>query len=85
MRPLFFVLLLTSVCAASAQEVDERGRRVAYAARSEINMDVLELDGELVKPTGIAVFNAPRPTFASLLSLRADFNREMLQSVAQVQ
>ncbi|MFT5582803.1 MAG: hypothetical protein ACI9VR_000379 [Cognaticolwellia sp.] len=84
LRRLFALLLATSFIATPAFAQEEEERKIEYKSRTEIDFEGVEVDGELVKPTGALLLDRKRADFNPLIKLREDFNEEMDQSVNQV-
>ena len=91
MKALWFTLLLlpATAWAQSTDEeiVDDAGRthKVKYRERDEVDFEKgLELEGELAKPSVVAVGEHRRPTFNPLIHLRSDWAAEMPASVDEV-
>ena len=68
---------------AQAQE-DESGRQIKYKARTEIDFEGVDVQGELVKPQGQLLLDRRKANFNPLIRLREDFNTEMKQSVDEI-
>lgn len=84
LRRLFALLLASSFIATPAFAQEEEERKIEYKSRTEIDFEGVEVDGELVKPTGALLLDRKRADFNPLIKLREDFNEEMDQSVNQV-
>jgi len=78
-------LVLAIPLTAVAQEEDEEGRKVVYAAETEIDFEGLDVNGELVKPHGSVVQERRRAEFAPMIRLRMDFNEELSESVDMIE
>ena len=63
---------------------EHNGRTVTYQQRTVIDFEGLEIAGQLVKPQGALLLDRRRVSFNPLIQLRADFNREMDQSVDEI-
>jgi hypothetical protein len=87
MRLLSLALLLApsiTLAQESTPEVPAPGFQ--YAERSVVEFDIaLELDGELVRPTGETVLERRSANFHPMIRLRADFNAELADSAWQIQ
>ena len=70
--------------AAFAQDEEVDGRKVQYKQKTEIDFEGLDVNGELVKPSGAMVLDRKKASFNPLIKLRADFNPEMEQSIDEV-
>lgn len=78
-------LVAASAAPAWAQDEGEGDdRRVTYKATTEIDFEGLDVNGELVKPSSALVLDRKKAEFNPLITLRADFNAEMEQSVDEV-
>ncbi|MCK6516576.1 hypothetical protein L6R46_16170 [Myxococcota bacterium] len=83
---LALVLVAPSITLAQESRPEVAAPGFQYAERSVIEFDkALELEGELVKPTGQAVLERRSANFGPMIQLRADFNTELADSVRQVQ
>ena len=85
LAPLF--ALLASSALAQTENDDTTppdGRRKVYRSVTEIDMEVIDVEAPFVKPTGILAYERVRASFNPLITLRADFNREMDGSVDEV-
>lgn len=79
------LLALSFVFAAPALAQDETpDPQVTYAPETHVEFTGVEVDGEVVKPGTSLISEARRAEFAPMISLRADFNAEIDQSVDQV-
>ena len=58
--------------------------RVVYKAKTEIDFEGVEVDGELVRPQGSLVLERKRAQFNSMIKLRTDFDDEMDKSVDEI-
>jgi len=83
MRRLLFVLCLTVPTLAFAAPPEDESN-VRYKPVTEIDIGEIDVNGAIRKPLGTAVLEKRRSTFNPLLTLRADFEPEMLESVNQV-
>ena len=72
------------VTPAQAQEDGESGRQIKYKARTEIDFEGVDVQGELVKPQGQLLLDRRKANFNPLIRLREDFNTEMKQSVDEI-
>ncbi|MEY3210890.1 MAG: hypothetical protein RIT28_1371 [Pseudomonadota bacterium] len=85
------LLILTFVLAPSITLAQESTPEVAapgfqYAERTVVEFDqALELEGELVRPTGQTVLERRSANFAPMIRLRADFDAELADSTRQIQ
>ncbi len=85
LAPLF--VLLASPGMAQTEDDDTappEGRRKVYRAVTEIDMEEIDLEAAMVKPTGVLSLERVRARFNPMINLRADFNREMDGSVDEV-
>jgi hypothetical protein len=76
------ILLLALPAGAAPPSQPHLGAR--YKDVTDIDIDAVRVDGAAARPLGIAAFEKRRATFQPLLHLRADFDREMEESVLQV-
>ena len=75
---IYMILLVINV--ASGQEA----RKIKYQKETEIDFDGLEITGEMVKPQGSLIIERSGVRFNPLISLRTDWNQEMLSSVKEI-
>ena len=75
------MFLLIIVNLAYAQDED---RSVVYRKKTEIDFEVVDVSGELVKPQGALLLDRKRASFNPLIKLRTDFNPEMSNSVSEI-
>ena len=64
------------------QETEEP--KVVYKKETIIDFEGLELEGELVKPQGGLILERQKALFNPLLTLRKDFDKEMSDSVKDI-
>ena len=69
---------------AFAQEEGDENVEVSYKAKTEIDFEGVDVEGELVKPQGALLLERKKASFNPLIKLRPDFNREMSQSVNDI-
>jgi hypothetical protein len=69
---------------AGGSAAPEPGDAVRYAKITDIDFRELNVDGELTRPLGTVAWERRRAQFTPLLQLRADFDREMAESVTLV-
>jgi hypothetical protein len=62
----------------------EDNRKIRYQKETEIDFDGLEIEGELIKPTGALIVERSGVKFNPLIELRTDWNIEMSQSVNSI-
>ena len=73
-------MLLLFLCSLSFAEEP----KVIYKKKTEIDFEGLEIEGELLKPSG-ALINERKPApFNPLIQLRTDFKVEMKQSAIDI-
>ncbi len=84
MKMILVAAALLSAGTTFAQETDTSGREIKYAARTEIDFEGVDVEGELVKPAGQLLLDRRKANFNPLIRLREDFNVEMKRSVDQV-
>ena len=59
--------------------------KVVYKEKTEIDFESIEIEGNLKKPTGALVSEQHRAIFNPLIQIREEWNREMLQSLNEIQ
>ena len=62
----------------------ENDRQIRYQKETEIDFDGLEIEGELIKPTGALIVERSGVKFNPLIELRTDWNHEMAASVTLI-
>jgi hypothetical protein len=77
-----FLLLILGVSFADDSKQEEP--KVIYKAKTEIDFEGVEIDGELVKPQGQLILDRQRAQFNPLIKLRTDFDDEMEKSVDEI-
>tara|TARA_Y100001970_G_scaffold247836_1_gene316884 strand:+ start:399 stop:650 length:252 start_codon:yes stop_codon:yes gene_type:complete len=80
---LSFILLLSLGAHANDSKTEEEPK-VVYKARTEIDFEGVELQGELVKPQGALLLDRKRASFNSMVWIRADFDDEMDKTVEEI-
>ena len=78
-KALYLLPLLVISSPSYAQESS-----VQYKAKTEIDFEGLEVEGELVKPQGALLRERSAAAFNPLIKLRTDFTPEMRQSVNEI-
>ena len=84
MTKYFALIIALFSTSAFAQETDEDGNIITYKSKTEIDFEVLEVEGELIKPQGALLLERKKASFNPLIQLRENFNVEMNQSVNQI-
>ena len=74
---LFYLFMLTA-------QADD-GPKVVYKKQTEIDFEAIELEGELVKPLGEFSIEKRKASFNPLITVRKDFNKEMSDSVMEIE
>lgn len=75
------VLSLGVAMPVMAQDDDDS---VRYKKKTEIDFEDVSVDGELKKPHGAYLLDKRQSSFNPLIKLKADFNKEMIESVTQI-
>ena len=78
-KALYLLPLLILSSTSHAQDSS-----VQYKAKTEIDFEGLEVEGELVKPQGALLRERSAAAFNPLIKLRTDFTPEMKQSVNEI-
>ena len=78
------LLLVMSLFTAHAQETDTQEQTVKYKARTEIDFEGVEVEGQITKPDGALIRERETARFNPLIKLRTDFSPEMTQSVNEI-
>ena len=82
---LVIAMLLTNVAFASDDvERDEKGNRVVYRTKTEIDFEDLEIEGILQKPQSALVLERKKANFNPLIKLRTDWNDAIQESVDEI-
>lgn len=68
----------------SATETDDSGRAVKYKARTEIDFEGVDVNGELVKPQGQLLLDRRKAKFNPLIQMRDNWDIEMKESIDEV-
>jgi hypothetical protein len=77
--------LAVSAPAFAQDEVDaETGRKIKYKERTEIDFEGVDVQGELVKPSGALLMDVKRSQFNPLIRFRENFDKEMKESLDEV-
>jgi hypothetical protein len=78
------LLLTATLVFTPAFAQDDEEPKVIYKARTEIDFEGVNVDGELVKPQGAMMIDRKRANFNPLIKLRTDFDDEMDKSVDEI-
>ena len=78
------LLLLTSLSIAD-DNLPVLERDIVYKQKTEIDFESLEIEGHLKKPHGSLVSEQQRAIFNPLIQVREEWNKEMMDSVNQIQ
>ena len=78
---LFLLLTLSTSYADDSVKEDPK---VVYKAKTEIDFEGVEIEGELVKPQGSLILDRQRAKFNPLIKLRVDFDDEMDKTVDEI-
>ena len=82
---MILLLLIMNLAQASDDvERNEKGERVVYRNKTEIDFEDLEIEGILQKPQSALVLERKKAQFNPLIQLRANFNPEIEQSVDEI-
>ena len=82
---LLLALPFGSVSAFAQDDTEpDSGRTIKYKEKTEIDFEDVDVNGELVKPSGSLLLDRKRASFNPLIRLRQDFNDEMKASVDEV-
>lgn len=77
-----FLLLILGV--STADDSSNDSPKVVYKAKTEIDFEGVEIEGELVKPQGQLILDRQRAQFNPLIKLRTDFDDEMDKTVNEI-
>ncbi len=84
MRFIFIIATLSFSQYALADDKQEEGRKVIYKQKTEIDFEGIELQGQLIKPSGVLLLDRKSASFNPLIKLRKDFDEEMSDSVREI-
>ncbi len=85
LRLLPLLLLATPAFAQSASEAEPRPEgRVLYQKETQIDFDILALDGVSAKPGVLLSSERAQARFNPLIVIRSDFDAEMLRDAEAV-
>ena len=82
-RAMTMVLAMTAAGTAFAGDKTVEPK-VVYQSVSEVDFEVVDVDGKVVKPTGVISMERAKAHFPSFIRLRAEWKQEMAQSVNDV-
>ena len=68
----------------SFAHANEPEPQIVYKAKTEIDFEGFEIEGELLKPHGAVISERKEAAFNPLIQLRTDFQPEMSQSVNDI-
>jgi hypothetical protein len=74
-----FLLFITTISFAQEVEPD-----VIYKKETSIDFEGLEIEGQLIKPTGATIRERKPAPFNPLIQLRTDFSHEMRASINEI-
>ena len=77
-----FLFLILGISFADDSNKEEP--KVVYKAKTEIDFEGVEIEGELVKPQGTLVLDRRHAKFNPMIKLRTDFDDEMDKSVDEI-
>lgn len=81
---LFTVLSVLAHAEPTPDAAEPAGKAYRYLEREEIEFDVLDIEGELVKPEALINIERRQAGFNPLIRLRTDWNAEMKASIDDV-
>ena len=81
---MFSMLIILLTAGAYADDSNKEEPKVIYKAKTEIDFEGVEIEGELVKPQGALLLDRKRAQFNSMIKLRIDFDDEMDKSVDEI-
>jgi hypothetical protein len=79
---ILLIALLTSTL--SFADDDQKDRKIIYKEKTEIDFEGIEIAGALIKPQGTLILTRHSAHFNPLIKLRADFDKEMNDSVNEI-
>lgn len=65
--------------AAANDSGKEKGPRIVYPKKSQVDLDGMSIEGEIQRPGEFYFQHKPQEKFDSLVKRRANFHREMLR------
>jgi hypothetical protein len=68
----------------SSAVAQDENREVRYKEKTVIDFEEVDVNGELVKPSGMLLLDRKKADFNPLIRLRENFDEEMKQSVDEV-
>jgi hypothetical protein len=74
-----FLLFITTISFAQEVEPD-----VIYKKETSIDFEGLEIEGQLIKPSGATINERKPAPFNPLIQLRTDFSHEMRASISEI-
>jgi len=74
-----FLLFITTISFAQEVEPD-----VIYKKETSIDFEGLEIEGQLIKPSGATINERKPAPFNPLIQLRTDFSHEMRASINEI-
>lgn len=75
------MILLYITTLAFAQDLDPK---IVYKKETSIDFEGLEIEGQLIKPSGATINERKPAPFNPLIQLRTDFNHEMRASINEI-
>ena len=81
----FMILFFGLTSVSYAQEAEaEPEREIRYKERTEIDFEGVDIIGELVKPSGKLLLDRRKAKFNPLIRMRSNFDKEMKDSVDEI-
>jgi len=81
----FMILFFGLTSVSYAQEAEaEPEREIRYKERTEIDFEGVDIIGELVKPSGKLLLDRKKAKFNPLIRMRSNFDKEMKDSVDEI-
>ena len=81
---MLLVLLSLSITTPALADEPKEEPKVVYKAKTEIDFEGVEIDGELVRPQGSLILDRKRAQFNSMIKLRTHFDDLMDETVDEV-
>ena len=76
--------MVRGINSSSGIKPGARGETELHLFKLLIDFEGIELEGELVKPQGSLVIERPKATFNPFITVRKDFDQEMMDSIKEI-